>query len=58
MTELRKLELKHELLKVQSGAAGIEVQIQTRLADVEKFRESLAISEKKILEITQKLGEG
>lgn len=55
MTQLEMKKLKLELLQVQTARAGLEFRIEEKLDEINRIKESIAISEAKEKELTEKI---
>lgn len=57
MNEIERKKLQLELKKVDCGKDELELRVFERLAEIERLKESIAVSEKRIEEIKLLLGE-
>ena len=55
MTQLEKKKIQVELLQVQAAKASLEFRIEEKLDEINRIKETIAISELKEQELTDKL---
>lgn len=55
MTQLEMKKLKVELLQVQAGKASQELRIEEKLDEINRIKESIALSEAKEKDLTEKI---
>jgi hypothetical protein len=55
MTSLELKKIKVELIQVQAAKASLELRVEERLDEIERIKETIAVSEKKEQELIEKL---